>query len=156
MLSYRNLSENDCDFILERWVGHSSVFRESCKDELLAKIKDMNKKQYNGNYNEWFGLLNDNVLVGSFSFYQREMDIPENAVWFGIEIDRENRGKGFGTQAVFMAFDIAKEKGFDKILSQTGTDNIASIKLHEKCGFEIIEKTVNSKGNEVYNFLKTL
>ena len=153
MLSYRNLSEDDCDFILQKWVGHSSIFRENCKDELRAKIQDINTKQYDGRYYEMFGLLHDNVLVGTFSFYQRETDIPENAVYFGIEVDRENRGKGFATQAVHMAFGIAKEKGFGKIFSQVSTNNTASVKLHEKCGFEIIEKTINSKGNEVYNFV---
>ena len=156
MLSYRNLSEDDCDFILQKWVGHSSIFRENRKDELRAKITDMNTKQYDGRYYEIFGLLNDNVLVGTFSLNQREKDIPENVVYFGIEIDGENRGKGYATKAVSMACDIAKAKGYSKIFSQTRTDNTASVKLHEKCGFEIIEKTINSKGNEVYNYLKTL
>jgi len=157
MLSYRNLVEDDCEFILQNWVGNSVIFRKSLgKDELLSMIKSINTKQYDGNYYEMFGLLNDNILVGTFSLYQRECDIPENAVFFGIEVDKSKRMKGFATNAAFMAFKVAKEKGYEKIFSQAGASNIASVKMHEKCGFDIIEKAINKKGNEVYNFVKIL
>jgi len=157
MLSYRNLSNADYGFILQNWVGHSVVFRDGlCKDTLLSTLQVMNTKKYNGNYYEIFGLINDDTLVGTFSFYQREGDAQENAVYFGIEIDNANRGRGLATAAVQMAFELAKEKGFSKIFSQAAVGNIASVKLHEKCGFEIIEKTANSKGNEVYNFVRYL
>ena len=156
MLTYRNLQEDDCDFILQHWVGKSSIFRDNDKDKLIQTIHDMNTKSYNGNYYEIFGVLNHNVLVGTVSLYQRDIDIPENAVYLGIEIAMENRRKGFATNAAYMSFVIAKEKGYDKIFSQVRTDNIASVKLHAKCGFDIVNKTINTRGNEVYNYLKIL
>ena len=157
MLSYRNLVEDDCEFILQNWVEHSVIFRKGLgKDELLSMIKSINTKQYDGNYYEMFGLLNDNILIGTFSLYQRECDIPENAVYFGVEIDKNKRMKGFATNAAFMVFKIAKERGYEKIFSQARTDNLASVRMHEKCGFHITQKTINKKGNEVYNFSKIL
>ena len=159
MLSYRSLQESDCDFILQNWVGHSIIFRKnnaSDKDKLLSLIRKINTKQHNGNYFEMFGITHENTLVGTFSFYQRETDIPENAVYFGIEIDKDNRGKGFATSAVLMAFQLASEKGYEKVYSQASVENIASVKLHNKCEFDIIERIINRKGNEVYNFVKVL
>ena len=152
MLSFRNLNERDCDFILEQWVGNSAIFKERSKDELIQKIKSMNTKKYHGNYYEMFGILNDNVLVGTFSFYQREIDKSENAVYLGVEISASNRKKGFATKAIMMAFEFARGKGYEKIFSQASVYNDASVNLHKKCGFEVIEKTINSKGNEVYNY----
>ena len=155
MLSYRNLAESDCEFILQNWVGHSVIFRGNMShDELLAKLKEMATKQYNGNYHEWFVLLNDGIPVGTFNLYQPNPN--ENAVYFGIEIDKDNRRKGFGTKAVQMAFEIAKEKGYEKITSQATVSNIPSVKLHAKCGFQIVERVINSKGNESYNYVYKL
>jgi len=157
MLSYRNLTEDDCAFIHKHWVGHSVIFGASMTIEALYDmIQSINTKIYNNNYYEMFGILNDNILVGAFSFYQRDCDIPEGAVYLGIEIDVMNRCKGFATSAVLMSFHIAREKGYKKIFSQARIDNAASINLHEKCGFKIIEKTFNRIGSEIYNYLYIL
>lgn len=152
MLSYRNLAESDYEFILQHWVGHSVIFRGNMgKDRLLTMLKEIATKQYNGKYNEWFVLLNNGIPVGTFNLYQS--DPNENAVFFGIEIDKDHRGKGFGTKVVLMVFEIAKEKGYEKITSQARVDNIPSVKLHAKCGFQIVDKVINSKGNESYNYM---
>jgi len=139
-------------------VGNSIVFRNGIeKNELLSLIDLWDTKKYNGNYYEVFGILSDNVLVGSFSLYQRDVDVLENAVCFGIEIvGVNNRMKGFATFAVLTSCKIAMRKGYRKIFSQVRTDNIASAKLHIKCGFKLIEKTYSKRGNEVYNFAKTI
>lgn len=157
MLTFRSLLEDDCDFILQHWVGKSSIFHENDRNQLLSKIRDINTKTYDGRYCEMFGILSDNTLVGTISFYQRESDVAENSVYFGIEIGEENRMKGLATNATLMAFKLAKEMGFEKMYSQVGLYNEASLKLHAKCGFEIIEKTVSKRsGREVYNYVKVL
>ena len=156
MLSFRSLRDDDCNFILQHWVGHSIIFRENDITQLLSKISKMNTKTHNGNYYEIFGILSDDVLVGTISFYQRESDLHENAVYLGIEIDEKNRMKGFATEAIKMAAKLAKEKGYKKMYSQAALSNIASVKLHKKCGFDIINKTLSSRGREVYNYVKIL
>jgi len=98
LLSYRNLTEDDCEFILKHWIGNSVIFRANMTiDELYHLIQSMNTKIYNNNYYEMFGILNGEILVGTFSFYQRDCDLPEDAVYLGIEIDAKNRCKGFAT-----------------------------------------------------------
>jgi RimJ/RimL family protein N-acetyltransferase len=157
MLSYRNITEDDCEFILQHWAGNSIVFGNNLeRNELLSMIQLWDTKEYKGNYYEMFGVLNNNVLVGTFSLYQRDSDLLENAVYLGIEIDINNRNKGFGTEAVFMAFKAAKDKGMKKVFSQARILNISSVKLHKKCGFEIMEKTLSKRGHVVYNYEKVL
>ena len=154
MVSYRKLTEDDCEFILEHWVGNSAVFSKAnmTKAQLWQMIQHMNSQKYNGNYYEMFGILNEDILVGTFSFYQRDCDLEAEAVCLGVEIDVNNRRQGFATSAVLMSLEIAKEKGFEKMVSQARTYNIASVNLHKKCGFKIVEKVINVRGHEVYNF----
>jgi len=157
MLTYRNLCENDCDFILQNWVGHSVVFSDGLrKNDLLAMIAAMNTKKHNGNYYEMFGILSEGILVGTFSFYQQEQNIQESAVYLGIEIAKGSRGRGLATNTAHIAVEIAREKGFAKILSQARVSNTASVKLHKKCGFEIVDKAVSANGHEVYNYVRWL
>ena len=157
MLSYRNLTENDCEFIYQQWVGKSSIFRQGLSENALRDtIQEMNTNLYNGNYYEIFGVLNNGVLIGTFSFYQRESDMLENAVYFGIEVSEENRMQGFGTRIVLMAFELANDKGYEKIFSRARVDNIASVNLHRKCGFIIIEKNQSNAGHEAYDYVYTL
>jgi L-amino acid N-acyltransferase YncA len=157
VLSYRNLTEDDCGFILKHWVGRSVVFKEGlCESGLRNMIRSINTGKHDGNYYEMFGVLCGSVLVGTFSLYQRECDIPENAVYMSIEISAENRRKGFAANAVSMAFELAKQKGYKKVFSQTRADNIAGVNLHGKCGFKVVEKTLSKKGHEVYNYAYVL
>jgi RimJ/RimL family protein N-acetyltransferase len=157
MLSYRNLSQNDRHFIFKHWVGKSNIFAPNLtENELHDTIQKMNTKRYNGQYYEIFGILNDNTLVGTFSFYQRESDTLDNAVYLGIEISEENRKKGYATETVFFAFTLAKEKGFTKIYSQARINNYASVNLHNKCGFEIISENQSKSGYAVYDYVYVL
>jgi len=55
-----------------------------------------------------------------------------------------------------MSFRIAREKGYKKVFSRAAVNNIANVNLHKKCGFTIIEKTISTKGNEVYDYVYLL
>jgi RimJ/RimL family protein N-acetyltransferase len=151
MISLRNITENDCDFILRNWAGYSVVFKDGLtSDELISMIRVWDSKRYDGNYFQMFGITNDGVLVGTLSLYQKDANV--NSVYLGVEIDVENRRKGFATDAIRLSFAFAKEKGFERIESQARIANNASVKLHLKCGFEITEQTLSKRGHEVYNF----
>jgi RimJ/RimL family protein N-acetyltransferase len=155
MISLRSITENDCDFILRHWAGHSVVFKDGLTgDELLSMIHVWDSKLYDGNYYQMFGITNDGVLVGTLSLYQKDANV--NSVYLGFEIDGENRRKGFATAAIRLSFAIAKEKGYERVESQARITNIASVKLHLKCGFEITEQTLSKRGHEVYNFSRKL
>jgi RimJ/RimL family protein N-acetyltransferase len=150
-----SITESDCDFILHHWAGHSIVFKDGLtRDELISMIQVWNSKRYDGNYYQMFGIANDGVLVGTLSLYQKDANV--NSVYLGVEIDVENRRKGFAADAIRLSFAIAKEKGYERVESQVRIANIASVKLHLKCGFEITEQTLSKRGHEVYNFSRKL
>lgn len=52
--------------------------------------------------------------------------------------DRTCWGRGIGEEAYILLLDYAfNERGFHRIEAQVLDDNIASLKMHEKCGFKI-------------------
>ena len=152
--AYRHLAPTDCPFILQQWAGHSAIFKEGLTEgECLQMIADFNTKEYRGQYFEMFGFTCHGELVGVFSLYQRPDDVAENALYLGIEIAAPSRRKGYATHATAMAFDIARHQGYSKLFSQARVDNIASVKLHAACGFQILEETYSARGFPVYNYV---
>ena len=157
MLACRNLTESDCDFILAHWVGDSVVFRGGLsRSELSNMIQQMNTKTHNGRYYEIFGIVHNTVLVGTFSFYQREIDFGEAVVYMGIEISSQNRRKGFATQAIPIILAAAKGKGYKEIYTQVRVDNIASVHWHKRNGFTWLGESLSAKGHKVYNYMYAL
>ena len=55
-----------------------------------------------------------------------------------------------------LAYDYAKGLGYKIASAQIRTDNVASIRLHEKLGFQRDCEMINRKGNSVYIYLKQL
>ncbi|GCC51728.1 N-acetyltransferase [Chryseotalea sanaruensis] len=54
-----------------------------------------------------------------------------------IAIEPAYQGKGVGTHLLNHAFEIAKTKGFEKILIGTGNSSVAQLCLYQKVGFRI-------------------
>lgn len=48
------------------------------------------------------------------------------------------RGRGFGTKLTEALASAAAENGFHKMIGKLFTDNVASIRLVERCGFESV------------------
>lgn len=121
------------------------------------KIREMmgqwNEKKHEGKYFEMFAITDGQTLVGSISLYEHTKSI----VSLGLEIFMEHRRKGYASAAVREALQIAKNKGYQIVLNQVGTNNMESIALHQKLGFETDRyEYKNQKGNSVYLFLKLL
>ena len=58
----------------------------------------------------------------------------------------EYRGLGITTKLQTMEFNLAKELGFDYIISMAHPDNIGSCKTLEKVGLEYVKETKLSNG----------
>jgi aminoglycoside 6'-N-acetyltransferase I len=54
-----------------------------------------------------------------------------------IAIEPAYQGKGVGTHLLNHTFEIAKTKGFKKILIGTGNSSVAQLYLYQKVGFRI-------------------
>jgi ribosomal protein S18 acetylase RimI-like enzyme len=53
----------------------------------------------------------------------------------GVETAPDSRGKGFGTLVLKNTLNYLVANGADKVYSHIAKDNLASINLHEACGF---------------------
>lgn len=122
-------------------------------DEIKSMIDDMNTKTYHNLYFEMFGIFDDNHLIGMVSLQEHSKTV----ISCGPEIFEEYRRNGYGYIAVNRALEISKEKGYKIASAQIRTDNIASIALHNKLGFETNGYVYkNRKDREVVICLKAL
>jgi ribosomal protein S18 acetylase RimI-like enzyme len=62
----------------------------------------------------------------------------------GVGIHSDFRGKGLATKLTRYAFGIVKKKDFLGMYADVGSNNDASIKLQEKCGFREIIRYVST------------
>lgn len=147
MISLRNFTYNDIPILQEHGYGHCS------HDELRALIDTWNSKVYNNSYFEMFAIESGTEIVGYASLYGRSKSI----VSCGLEIYPNYQRKGYASSAYGRLLDIAKGNGYKIAVAQVLTDNIASIALNQKLGFEAEDyEYFNQKGDKVYLFLKAL
>jgi len=108
---------------------------------------------YENKYFKMFVVLEGELCVGTISLYEHSASV----VSVGPEIFEEYRRRGYATEAMKTAMDIAKSKGYKIVCQQIRTNNSASIKLHTKLGFETDDVIyVNRNNNEVNVYLKPL
>lgn len=146
MLMLKNIADKDIPQLKKYYFKNKSNF------EIAEIIKEFQNKEYKGKYFEMFGIYSSDLLIGLVSLYQHN----SFAVSAGPEIFEPYRKMGYGYEAMVKAYEIAKAKGFKLASAQIKKDNIASIKLHEKLGFELEAELINKKGNEVYVYQKLL
>ena len=146
MIGLRNFTYEDIEVLKQHGYGNLSG------NEMKELIGTWNKKEHTGKYFEMFAAI-DGVVVGFVSLYQ----LSESIISCGPEIFPENRRKGYGFKAVSEALKIAKSRGYKVAMAQIRTDNIPSIALHKKLGFETEgSEYINKKGNTVVIYLKYL
>jgi len=146
MVTIRNFQEQDC-FVLQQY---------KYQNKSIAEVKEMiaqwNTKQYDGKYFEMFAICLQEEVVGLVSLYQHN----DHIISAGPIIFQPFRRLGYGYAAIHLAYKYAKGQGYKIASAQIKTDNIASIRLHEKFGFQRDCKMINRNGNEVYIYLKRL
>lgn len=127
-------------------------YPELDKTDIVKMIRDWNTLSYHNQYFEMFAIELDKTPIGSISLYQHDIDVIST----GIEIFMPYRKCGYALKSMELALEYAKQKGYRKIVNQVRQDNMASIQLHKNLGFSIDKEEINSKGHEVYVFLKYL
>lgn len=147
MITLRNFNKNDIYFLQDLKYGDMS------HNEIEKMIEDWNTKEYDGKYFEMFAVVSDDTIVGSVSLYHHSKSV----VICGAEIFKDFRHNNYAYNAVMELFKIAKEKGYKIATGQVRTDNIASLALCRKLGFESDNyEYINKKANPVYIFMKSL
>ncbi|MBP5727852.1 MAG: GNAT family N-acetyltransferase [Clostridia bacterium] len=147
MVILRHFTEQDASFVCE------GLYPDLTIDEVVTMIREWNSGVHCGRYFEMFAVLSDDTIVGYASLTEHS----QSTVSAGIEILSSERNKGFGAQALAALIDAASGKGYRIMLDQVRTDNQASIRLHEKMGFESDGYTYrNRNNNEIILYIKPL
>ena len=147
MVLLRNFRDSDAEMLQQK---HSV---QMTLEETKAMIADWNKKDHASRYFEMFAIIRDEELVGLISLYQ----LSESMVSCGPEIFACYRRQNIGGEAMMLAMEVAKGKGYKMVLQQIRVDNTASIALHNRIGFETDGYIYrNKKGNEVLIYAKSL
>ena len=109
------------------------------------------------NYAPLYGAYDGEKLVGMAQLYvsqdmlsdfKKEFELDKYKVCElgGNLVLLEYRGNGITTTLQKMEYELAKELGFDYIISMAHPDNIGSCKTLEKVGLEFIKETRLSNG----------
>ena len=122
-------------------------------EQIENLICEWNQKRVNNKYFEMFAIVSEKSIVGTVSLYQHSTEV----ISIGPEIFEVYRQKGFAKEAMMLACNVAKEKGYKIVSQQIRTNNTASIALHASLGFETNGLIyTNAKGNHVAIYLKCL
>ena len=147
MITLRHFTENDAELLQANQLYNKS------KEEILSLINEWKTNSYNGKYFEMFAVVNDTTVVGSISLYEHTTSVAS----IGVEIFADQRRHGYAADAMRLLLIHAKEKGYRIIQQQVRTDNLPSIRLHEKLSFETDGYVyVNKKGHDIILYLKAL
>jgi len=109
------------------------------------------------NYAPLYGAYHGEKLVGMAQLYVSQDMLSDFKKDYGLEqytvcelggnlVLPEYRGHGITTKLQSIELDLAKELGFDYIISMAHPDNIASWKTLEKVGLEYVKETTLSNG----------
>ena len=147
MIVLRNFRDTDASIFQEKHSRHLPL------EEIKELFRKWNLREYEGKYFEMFAIIKDEDIVGRISLYQHSV----NVISCGPEIFEGCCRQGFAKEAMGLAMEISKNKGYKVVMQQIRTDNGASIALHNSLGFETDGYVYrNKKGNEVLIYVKVL
>ena len=109
------------------------------------------------NYAPLYGAYDGDKLVGMAQLYVSQDMLADFKKEFGLEeytvcklggklVLPEYRGNGIKTTLQKIEFEIAKQRGFDYIISMAHPDNLSSCKTLEKVGLNFVRETRLSNG----------
>lgn len=143
----RHFSLQDAEAVRE------SLYPDADDAEAAGLIDEWNAGVWQGKPFEMLAVLFGGRIVGQASLLEHSPSV----VSAGIEISAAERNRGLGTRALAELISRAKEKEYRIMLDQVRVDNQASIRLHEKLGFETDGYVYrNGQDREVILFVRPL
>lgn len=145
----RSVGEADAEYILKNWAPDKlEGYRFPCSAaEITDTVAAWNAGAVNGRFFRMYMIVAEKVPAGLLSLYENG-----DALSVGVSVIKGMRRRGIAAAAVDAAKELAKNFGFAALAGQNRTDNAASIALCKKCGFCLMGRGVNAKGNEVFNW----
>lgn len=132
--------------IPEKWTEFGQEIFESSLQEIIR----------NPESKIWWTYLpvdvETNTLIGSCGFKGEPIN---GKVEIGYEVAELFRNKGYATEIVHILTEVAfNDKEVEKIVAQTVTDNLPSIKVLNKCDFKIVREFNDEEDGQLFEFEK--
>lgn len=126
--------------VMDRFIVKTPLTREIHHNWIETKIKTGMARQF-------IVCLSDNdTEIGSVYF--RDIDNEKHTAEYGVFISEEYTGKGYGTVALKLMKDIARDDmGIKTLTARIVEGNIPSIRAFEKNGFIYDERTESFSDN---------
>lgn len=112
--------------------------------EIKNLISEFNSGSYHGQHFQMLAVEHDDTLVGYVSLLEQTPGIASE----GVEIYPPYRRRGFAFAALQKLFS---QTTYHTITAQIRADNSASLALHNKLGFHVVDEFVNRRGHSVYS-----
>lgn len=147
----RKFNNNDIDFVVNNWVGTDKLdgfFKDRTKENLEKSFKKYEEEKSGDRFLYSYCIEFEGRPVGIIQFTEKYKDTPN----LNLYIEDIYRNKGIGTNAFKLAKEILKLKGFDLITSSCRQDNVASVNLHKKLGFELIKSELSPNGTPMFRW----
>lgn len=132
----RELSRDDFSCFLKWWRDKELIKLTS---GVLKPISDTKAREYfdamlndKKAYHFMVVLQNENKIIGHLSLSPRSNNWHETQIIIG---EKEYWGKGYGTEAIKLLLNKAKEFNINKIFLEVRPENKRAIKAYGKCGF---------------------
>jgi len=116
------------------------------KEKLSEKYKKINRDYENG-----FGIfaveLIGGGIIGEVGLFNSFKDL--NNLELGYILDRKYWGKGYGKEICNSVIEYGFQKlGLSKLTARMYKENIASVKLSERCGMRLVNEGKSDDGKE--------
>ncbi len=115
-------------------------------------INESINKIHDKSYFEFLVAYENDTVIGFMNLYAHS----EHIISCGPAIKEQFQNRGFGFSAETKALEYAKDRGYTIAVASVDENNIASIILHEKLGFELDRNYFNRQGRNMRLYIKAL
>ena len=115
-------------------------------------IKDSEKGVCKGEFFRFYLIKNCKETVGVINMCGHGAE----TISVAPEIFLKHRNKGIATKSLEIAYEIAKEMGFSKVIAGIRKENVASQNLHEKLGFLFVKDFMSKNQKQMKLYCKNL
>ena len=136
----------------DRELLRDTSFETMSSDDWEKMISESTERSHEHRYFEVFKAIDGNTVVGYVSLYAHSPHI----ISCGPEIKPQYRRQGYAYQAESLALKISKSLGYTIAVAYIRESNSASIRLHEKLGFEQDGTFANEHNNKMRLYIKAL
>jgi len=147
----RKFNDNDIDFVMNNWVGTDKLdglFKDRTRESLEVSFKKYQEEKSGDRFIYSYCIELEFRPVGIIQFTEKYKGTPN----LNLYIEDIYRNKGIGTKAFELGKEIIKSKGYKLITSSCGQNNIASVNLHKKLGFDMVKVELSPNGTPMYRW----